>query len=351
MSRRLKISTRYFTLSAIAILVVLLWVPSKRVYSQDPQFSMPQYTPMLINPAAAGDLGKYRAHFNYRSQWKSLGTPFTTLVGSLDLHLGKSAKKTNINSSGFGAGLVFMTDKAGTEGVKLTSINGQIAYRVKLNSTGNLSGGLNIGFEQRSFKLNNGKWGSQFNGVVYDPSLPSGETGLADRDSHLDLGAGVQYRFGREAKKRNRKIGPELVAGLSAYHLGRIKLSETQRLSGDLGARFTGFVDMQLPIGEKIALCPAFYGNAQNGIFTYLGGSSLKYLLIAGDSFIGDEAPLSLEAGVFLRNSDALSVNALVNWGAYSLGLAYGFDYSGLKPYSSGKGGFELNLRWVKANE
>ena len=315
--------------------------------AQDPQFTMPQFTPLLMNPAGAGEFGQYRANLNYRTQWKSLGTPFTTLSGSFDMHPGTFNEKRSANPSGLGAGVVFLTDKSGTDGVKLTSVNAQVAYRVKLNMHSSLGGGLNLGFEQRSFDPQGGKWGSQFNGVVYDPTIASGEDLGADQDSHLDLGGGVNYRFAKDSKKRNWKLGPEIHTGIAAYHLGRIKLSDSQTLSNELTPRYSGFIDIQLPIGKKIALCPALYANSQNGSLDYLGGTSLKYLLIAGDNFIGDEEPLSLEAGVFLRSGNSIAVDAQVNWGSYAIGMSYGFDTSGLKPYSSGRGGFELNLRWI----
>lgn len=315
--------------------------------AQDPLFAMPQFSPLLVNPALAGEMGKYRANLNYRTQWKSLDAPYTTLAGSFDMHAGSGVRKEAYNASGIGAGVVFLTDQSGTDGVKVTSVNAPVSYRVKINAHSSLGGGLNVGIEQRSFDPQGGQWGSQFNGTVYDPTLPSGEDLGADHDSHIDLGGGVVYRFAKDSRKRNRKLGPEILAGLSGYHLGRVRITESQTLSDDLTPRFTAFADIQLPIGEKIAVCPAFYANAQNGTLDYLAGAHVKYLLIAGDSFIGDEAPLSLEAGVYLRSGNSFGVDGRMDWGAYAIGMSYGFDYSGLREYSSGRGGFELNLRWI----
>ncbi len=315
--------------------------------AQDPQFSMPQFSPLLVNPALAGEMGKYRANLNYRTQWKSLDSPYTTLAATFDMHIGTGTRKESHNASGIGAGVVFLTDQSGTDGVKVTSVNAPVSYRVKINAHSSFGGGLNIGIEQRSFDPQGGQWGSQFNGTEYDPSLPSGEDLSADHDSHIDLGGGVVYRFAKGSKKRNWKLGPEIEAGLSGYHLGRIGISESQTLPDELTPRFTAFVDIQLPIGEKVAVCPAFYGNAQNGALDYLAAARVKYLLLAGDSFMGDEEPLSLSAGVYLRNGNSFGVDAQLNWGAYAIGMAYGFDYSGLREYSSGRGGFELNLRWI----
>lgn len=351
MTERLRIRPLKVVSDTGIFLLLLFSLAFAKSNAQDAQFSMPEYAPLLVNPAQVGEVGRYRAHFNYSSQWKSLGAAFQTLAGSFDMHIGKSMNQQLRNASGLGAGIVFMTDKAGATGVKLTSVNAQVAYRVKVSSSSSLGGGLNVGFAQRSFNPSDSKWGTQFNGVAYDPTLPSLETGLSDSDAHLDLGAGVVFRFARSAKKRKRKIGPEMEIGAAAYHLGRIKLSQSETLSEELKARFTGFIDLQLPIGAKIAICPAFYGNSQNSGFTYLAGANIKYLLIADDTFIGEEKALSLEAGGFLRNSNSFLIDALVNWGAYSIGLAYRFDYSGLKPYSSGRGGFELNLRWIAGGE
>lgn len=347
MSLTRKIATHFLSFFCGCVVLVSLAFTPETACAQGPQFSMPAYTPLLVNPAAAGDFGKLRTHFNYSSQWKSLGNPFVTLAGSFDAHIGKNPEKSLLNASGFGAGLVFVSDKQGRDGIKLTSAKGQLSYRLRTGKTSVLSAGLNMSFDQRSFNPLAGQWASQFNGIAYDPDLPSMENSLPDRESYLSLGAGVQYRFMKEASRRNRKTGPQAVAGIAVYDAGRVKLSETQNMSGDLGPRYSAYIRMQLPVGERLAARPAFYSNLQNGVFTYIAQANVKYVIVAGDTFIGEEKPFTAGGGVFLQNGNIFGINAEITWSDYALAMAYRFDYSGLRAYTSGKGGFELNLRWI----
>ncbi|NEN22208.1 type IX secretion system membrane protein PorP/SprF [Cryomorpha ignava] len=329
------------------ILGMMLVLPffSSVSHCQDVQFSLPNQVPLYINPASAGEFDLYRAQLSYRSQWKSVGTPFTTMSGSFDMIImgdatGKSGK------GHLGAGLNFLTDKSGPDGQKVFAVNGSTAYHVQLTSTSTLGGGLNIGYDQRSLSAADGKWASQFNGVQYDPGISSGESFSGDAESNLDLGAGIVYHASIKSKKRGWNLDRKISLGAAAYHLGRINLSESQYLSTELKPRYSLFAALQLPFGEKIAALPQFYFQQQNGSTATLYGFSVKYLVIAGNSFIGDTEPMSIQAGIFMRNSNALTVNAGMDWSKYSLFLAYDFSMGNLKEYNSGRGGYELGLRW-----
>ena len=315
-------------------------------HCQDVQFSLPGQAPLYINPASAGEFDLYRAQLNYRSQWKSVGTPFTTMSGSFDMILlGGAAGKTN-SKGRLGAGLNFLTDKSGPDGQKMFVVNGATAYHVQLTSSSTLGGGLNIGFDQRSLGTADGKWASQFNGVQYDPGLSSGESFNGDTESNLDLGAGIIYHASKKSKKRGWNLDRKISLGAAAYHLGRINLSESQYLSTELKPRYSLFATAQLPFGKRIAALPQFYYQQQNGSVAAFYGCSVKYLVITGASFIGDIEPMSVQAGVFIRNKDALTINTGMDWSKYSLFLAYDFSMGNLKAYNSGRGGYELGLRW-----
>lgn len=315
-------------------------------HCQDPQFSLPGQAPLYINPASAGEFDAYRAQLNYRSQWKSVGTPFTTMSGSFDMIVLGSPKGKKNSKGRLGAGLNFLTDKSGPEGQKVFVVNGSTAYHVQLTSTSTLGGGLNIGFDQRSLGAADGKWASQFNGVQYDPGISSGESFTGDAESNLDLGAGIVYHASKKSKKRGWNLNRNISLGAAAYHLGRINLSESQYLSTELKPRYSLFASLQLPFGEKIAVLPQFYYQQQNGSSAALYGFNVKYLVIAGNSFIGDIEPMSIQAGIFMRNKDALTLNAGMEWSKYSLFLAYDFSMGNLKAYNAGRGGYELGLRW-----
>ena len=55
----------------------------------------------------------------------------------------------------------------------------------------------------------------------------------------------------------------------------------------------------------------------------------------------------SISAGGFYRNKDAFVAMALFEFSSYGVGLSYDFNVSGLKTVSTGRGGFEITLRFL----
>jgi hypothetical protein len=167
-----------------------------------------------------------------------------------------------------------------------------------------------------------------------------------DSESHLDLGTGLTYHLALD-KKRKKKLRLEVSAGLAAWHLGRVQLSEAQYLSSELYPRYSSFLRVQLPIAKRLGLVPFTNAHIQGGSQQFLFGSDLKVVLNAGDSFIGDENPMILSAGIACRWKNAIIARSFFQWSDYALGLAYDFNYGKINEYSSGKGGFEMAFRWM----
>lgn len=327
--------------SAVALLLF-----QSNADAQDVQFSIPSLVPLYINPASSGEFDMYRANLNYRSQWKAVGSPFTTISGSFDMVVLGSTGSRGATKGRLATGINFLTDKSGSDGQKLTSVNASAAYHVQLTQNSTLGGGLNIGFDQRVFSFENAKWGSQFDGVQYDPNISSGESFGGDTESCLDLGGGIIYHASKPSGKRGVKLNREISIGLSAYHLGRIKLSESQYLSEGLSARYSGFAKVQIPVLERLAAIPQCYLQIQNGSNTFLYGLSAKYAVIADDSFMEDTEPLSVQLGLFLRNNNSMVINTGMEWSKYTLALAYDLSIGNIKEYNGGRGGYEIALRW-----
>ncbi len=310
--------------------------------AQDALFSQQFLLPTLINPAAVGNGDDYRAGLNYRNQWGSVAKPFNTIAASFDTRLTKNSRSKKKN--GLGVGINFLRDKAGDPELTTLLVEAQIAYRVQLTANSTLSGGLSTGFDQRSVNPADGKWASQFNGVFYDPSIGSGESFAGNSESHLDLGAGIVYEMQKKPIGRSKKLPFTLQTGLSAYHLGRVSLSDSQLLTQEIGVRVTGFANAQIGINEMMAVVPAVFGHYQNGSSKIVAGAYFKQVLVTGTSFIDDINESSMMIGVFYEPSRAVIVKGLVEWGNYTLGLAYDIDISDVADFGSSARAFELNL-------
>jgi len=179
------------------------------VIAQDMHFSDPFRTPLMINPALTGSMEEdYRVVSAYKNQWASIGAPFQTIYASYDMKILKITE----NSNQLGAGVSFFNDKAGKTGMGLNQFNINFSYEFQIKETQFISGGLQTGFLQKSINYEGIKWDSQYNGIEYDPSLPTGETYLQQNNSYLDAGAGITWNY-VPGKKFFAKVG------LAIYHL------------------------------------------------------------------------------------------------------------------------------------
>ena len=121
------------TLSKTTQLFFLLFV-SYGSYSQlMPHIGWFQETQLIYNPAYAGTSEEIRGSVLSRQQWKGIdGAPKSHLL-TVDKHLGK----------GIGAGLSILRDEIGY--TKNTNVSLNLSYRVYLNSTSYIQGGLKAG--------------------------------------------------------------------------------------------------------------------------------------------------------------------------------------------------------------
>jgi type IX secretion system PorP/SprF family membrane protein len=319
---------------------------------QDALFSQQLLQPTLINPAAVGTGSQYRAGLNYRNQWSGVAEPFNTISASFDTRLTKDKSRRKNRNNGLGVGIVFLRDRAGDPELTTILVEGQVAYRVQLTNNSTLSGGLSAAFDQRNVNPADGKWASQFNGVFYDPGIASGETFAADSESHLDVGAGVVYEMVKKPTGRSKKLDFKLQAGLSGYHLGRISVSESQLITQDIGVRLTGFANAQIGLNQMMAIVPALFGHYQNGSSKIVAGAYFKQMLVTGTSFINEINESALMVGAFYEPNRAIIIKGLIEFGKYTIGLAYDIDTSDVSDFGSSARAFELNLvyQWDPKN-
>src|SRR4051812_5611134 len=80
-------------------------------HAQDPAFSQPQFTPLLINPAFAGSLACGRADVGYRLQWPKLSGSYQTFNASYDQYFRAGGVGFNYMHDNQGKGTL-LTDRA-----------------------------------------------------------------------------------------------------------------------------------------------------------------------------------------------------------------------------------------------
>lgn len=327
-----------------AVAGLLLSAVGTFAVAQDVHFSQMSYSPLTLNPALAGANGPLQAIVNYRTQWKSVASPYKTIAASFDARLND---KKRMKKGIFAMGLNFFNDQAGDARISTTTANLNLAYHLILDKKSKLGAGIYGGFGQRSIAQGAGKWGSQFNGNNYDPSLPSGESFLSDRFSYLDVGTGVVYTYKNSERYMTSNNQRDVNIGVAMYHLSKPSYSFLAANDEQLYMRLSVFANAIIGIqNTKMSLMPAFYYQRQKTAQEALIGTYFRYMVQEESRITGFNKGCFLSLGAFYRNKDAFVVKGLLEWSDFSVGFAYDVNVSSLITVSKTRGGFEMFLRY-----
>lgn len=130
----------------IFLLAVMMFTASaQNIFAQqDPGYSQYMFNTLLINPAYAGNRDVLNLSALYRQQWVNIdGAPRTFTF----------AADGPIFNEKVGLGLISTFDKVGYTSV--TSVMGQVAYRLRFTQKGTLSFGASFGAQQFTFDMSN----------------------------------------------------------------------------------------------------------------------------------------------------------------------------------------------------
>lgn len=313
---------------AIAILVFSAITAKGQL---DSHFSQYQHTPLLVNPAKAGQIdGDMRLIANYRNQWSSVTVPFSTVAASYDMRIPKYFGKS---CSYFGAGIVLLNDQAGDANFRRTNANLALTYNQSLSKRGKptyMSVGLMVGGGQHTFDPNKLFFDSQFNGDIFDTGLSSGEEFSRNSLLYLDISAGLNFAIALGDKSG-------VSVGLGMYHLNRPNVSFMEDGDAQLYSRVVFSVDGSIALGEdsKLAVLPTlvFMGQGPDRSFTV--GSLLKYT---------SNERVAISVGGVYRSGDAFIPMLRLDYKPVAIALSYDINVSNLSAASNSNGAMELSL-------
>ncbi len=314
------------------------------LFAQDIHFSQVINNPLLINPANAGGFEGYeRIVLNYRNQWAAVGSTFNTMGFSFDMPLfqGRGDKAY------MGLGINFFSDKAGDGKFGLSQGNFTVSGIVPIDRSSRLAAGVQIGYGQRSADLSKLQWGSQFNGLEFDPTMPSFEANRLASFGYTDLSAGMRYEF------RNTKENPKVwsvrrfTVGGAYYHLNTPEMryfsGGSEKLSGRIVVH--GMGEINLPL-SKVSVIPfgTWFSQANHNEINV--GALFRIELSSGTKITGLRQETALYAGMQHRLNDAIIPFVGYEMGSFSLGVSYDINVSTLNKASRGMGGFEISLKY-----
>jgi len=297
------------------------------------QFYSPQ---LIINPASAGMLnGQVRFMGNYRSQWSSIGTPFTTISGSVDTRLFEGKMKNSF----IGTGITFYNDKAGDSKLTTGNYTFNLSYALEVAENFYLSLGVQPGFIQKSISYSGLYFENQFNGIGFDQSAASYEPTASTSYSTFDIGAGMYgvYRIDDRTS---------IYAGIAGMHLTSPNISFSGG-TDNLYRKFTFHGGAEIGIkNTHLTVLPNTLMKFQgpNKIINF--GTDLKYIFQEQSHFTGFVNELSMSLGAYYRVGDAFWGVFQFSWTGLTLSFSYDMNLSGLSVATNGNGGIEIGLSY-----
>jgi type IX secretion system PorP/SprF family membrane protein len=297
--------------------------------AQDIHWSQFVDNPIYQSPGQAGNFsGDYRFIANYRDQWRSVTVPFQTLSVSFDSRIKWKRE--------IGYGLLVFHDMVGDGKLKTLEIqaNGNLPLYLKGDSTLVFRPGINIGMNQRRLNPNPLTFDNQFNGVVFDPSLPTNESFQTDSKTNLSTGLGTVLDWKIDPKSK-------LNTGIGFYNLNRpnqgfFGQKITRDIRGNIFARYERY------LRKDILLLPAINISLQGKYREIVLGSSVKYLL--SNQKIVYRA---VQGGVWYRFKDAAYFSAGMDYQNWFFGVSYDLNFSKLTQASGARGGIEFAVRYI----
>jgi type IX secretion system PorP/SprF family membrane protein len=332
-------------LNYIASSIALMSLSQLFTFAQDVHFSNMDYSPMTLNPGLVGAKYEANATINYRSQWNSISTPFTTIAAGADMRI--KAGKNNKNGT-FAAGINLYNDRAGDNVISTNNVGLSIAYHLKIDEKSTIGLGMQAGLIQRTLDASAGMWSSQYNGVAYDPSISSGETFGNPSFARFDVGVGVVYSLGTNERNMRANDGMKLNAGYAVFHVNRPSYSFFNSEEDPLYMRHAAFVNASFGISNTtMFIDPGLYFQLQGPSMEILIGTDYKVMLSDGSKVTGNIKNSFVALGIYYRNSDAIVPRVIYSYSDYSLGMSYDFNISGLSQVTRARGGMEFFFRWA----
>jgi type IX secretion system PorP/SprF family membrane protein len=318
-------------------------------FGQDIHFSQYNLTPLIINPGQAGAYRNFEAIANYKSQWTSISpNAYKTINLAFDTRLLQKKWKTHWLATGIN----IFNDKAGEGNMKTTQGNLSFGYHTMLNEKNILGGCLQAGFASRSIDYSKLTWDEQYVNGAYSASNATGEEALQGNNKfgYPDFSLGIVYQFNKGQMYSTSNDMVIIHSGFAVHHLNTPKYS-FYGSDEKLFMKMVGHVDALIGIkNTNLALVPGILYMGQGPSTEIMPGMFFRYMLREESKFTGYVKGASILIGTHMRVKDAFIPSVQLEVAEYTLGLSYDMNVSGLKSATSGKGGFEISLRYGNPN-
>lgn len=323
----------------IAACVIILPFAAK---SQDVHFSQFNETPVIINPALSCTAYDTRIIANYKNQWASVTSPFTTYGISIE----QAIKHLKLKKAYTGVSLIVLNDKAGDAGLGTLTANLGFNAVVKTGQFSKLSVGLGGGVNYRTINPSKLQWESQYDGYTYNPDSPSGEAPPNTTMVQGDFMGGVVYHYAKSERYISAQDGTKCDVGVSVFHFNMpsysfVKSNDKQYM------KYIGHANFDIGIkGAGVALVPSVIYMRQGPSQEINAGFMFKYIIQDQAVYTNLKKACALSGGIYYRVGDAIIPTLLFQYDKYSIGVSYDMNISKLNSASKAQGGLEVCLRF-----
>lgn len=311
-----------------AVVVLFIVSAAFTTVGQDIHYSQFFRSPMTLNPALTGKIDEdYRIHAIHRDQWSALNSTFASTAFGFDMNF----KEGILKHDKVGAGLTFYRDQLGEGVFKNTSIqlSGSYHRTLDVHKRHHLSGGIQLGYVQKSVDFSSLQFFNQYNGFIYDQSLGNGEDLNTANVNYIDIQAGLYYyyRLNNETKFH---------AGISGYEITTPQETFANRVDtivadpNEIGSRIVVHAGLDYQLNTQMVLSPKMLFMQQSKGRDIMLGSLLAYKLSGFDA--------SLIVGGYYRFGDAGIIMAGMKYRNVDVLLSYDRTISGLRQAAGAEG-------------
>lgn len=340
------------------LIIIALGANLSSTQAQDIHFSQFYVSNLTLNPATTGVMScQMRVSAIYRNQWASVAGKYSFNTFGLGVE-----GKFNVGKHDYaGAGLSVWVDRAGASSFTAVQASVSGSYLKKIGGRRSnehyLVAGGQIGFTQRSIKLDELRWGSNWDGTSFNGSFPTNEQFIRRSFAVADISAGLLWFSALDKENKSN-----FYVGLGFQHLTKSNLTflDADPTNADvLHTKFTIHGGAEARLARRLALVP--------NVAVFVQGPSTQLNVGTGVKFDFSKRTSSSQAftiGAYVRGANqaqagtdqtTFGVDAIVallrlRFGSSHIGISYDINVSALAAASQSNGGFELSYVWTLCN-
>jgi type IX secretion system PorP/SprF family membrane protein len=233
----------------------------------------------------------------------------------------------------------FLYDRAGSIALTSTQVLPMLNYHKSLSSERSmyLSAGFMGGLVQRRLDRSKITTNSQYDGSVFDPTLPDGETFPNNGYSYFDASAGLSFNM-----QVTGNVDDNIFAGIAVHHFNRS--AKSSFYGNETIEMIPKWV---LSSGIRMSVTDYSFVTFQGDFSKQGKNSEVIGGMMYSHKLDDPETPKYVfHAGAFLRWKDAVVPVVKLDYQPFSVAVSYDVNVSQLKTASQGRGGFELSLTY-----